>query len=86
MWNALDLGQWRFYIVRREQLEEYGAKTVSLSTIATLAARNDASVLGAEEFRRRALSMIDEITSRRAETDGQAVADGRQHEGATSGS
>lgn len=35
-WNALDLTQWEFYYLQRDQLEQLGTKTVSLSRLRRL--------------------------------------------------
>jgi len=35
-WNAFDLDQWRFYLLRRDVLERLGQKTLSLSKLKTL--------------------------------------------------
>lgn len=32
-WSALDLSQWRFYIMTRSQIEETGCKSLALSTV-----------------------------------------------------
>lgn len=36
-WNALDLDQWRFYLLTREQLEAVGGRSLSLSRLKTQA-------------------------------------------------
>lgn len=56
-WNALNLDQWRFYVVPKEYLETRNCKTISLSTLS-----NIASEMTAGEFRERALEMIQVIT------------------------
>src|SRR5437660_12347568 len=36
-WDALDLGQWRFYIVPREKLVAHGGRSISLPTLQSIA-------------------------------------------------
>jgi len=48
-WDALDLGQWRFYIAPREKLVAHGGESISLSTLQTIARE-----LTADEFQQEA--------------------------------
>lgn len=61
-WNAMDLAQWRFYIVPRETLARYGARTISLATMRGSAEEVNAAHLTAREFKKRAEQMIAEIS------------------------
>lgn len=48
-WNALDLGQWRFYQLTRNQVEQIGCASISLSTLS-----RHAQEMTATEFVQRA--------------------------------
>lgn len=61
-WNAMDLDQWRFYIVPRERLTRYGARTISLATTRGFAEEVNAAHLTAREFKKRVDQMIAEIS------------------------
>lgn len=52
-WNALDLNQWRFYLVPREEIANQDYRTISLTTLSRLSPE-----LTAPDFRRQALEMI----------------------------
>jgi len=70
-WNAMDLDQWRFYIVPRETLVKYGARTLALSTMRGFAEEVNAADLTAREFRERTIQMIANIScGSAAHTDG----------------
>ncbi len=56
-WSALDLDQWRFYLVRREQLAALGVRSISLASIEKLC-----PALTASEFRSRAREAIADRT------------------------
>lgn len=47
-WDAMDLTQWEFYVVRREELEKLGVRSISLRRVRQLCPK-----MTAEEFRRR---------------------------------
>lgn len=44
-WNALDLDQWDFYLVKRKELEKIGQKTISIGPLAKLCPK-----INAKEF------------------------------------
>ena len=52
-WNALDLDQWRFYLLPREALLALGYKSLSLGTLSSMTPE-----LTAREFRERAFAAI----------------------------
>jgi len=52
-WNALDLEQWRFYILTREQLAIRDSRSITLSAL-----RNCTPELTAADFQREALVLI----------------------------
>lgn len=54
-WNALDLDQWRFYIVRKEAIEQRGCNSLSLSVVASLC-----NELDALEFQKKAAEMLND--------------------------
>jgi hypothetical protein len=47
-WNALDLEQWRFYVVPRDQLISHGGSSITLSVLKTFARELTASELSHE--------------------------------------
>jgi len=52
-WDALDLGQWRFYLLRREELVRRDCRSLSLPALCRISQELDAT-----EFRRQALAII----------------------------
>jgi hypothetical protein len=57
-WDALDLGQWRFYLVTRDELAQMNQESLSLSTLAQLSPE-----MTADEFRTKARLLIESIAS-----------------------
>lgn len=55
IWNALDLRQWRFYVLERADLERVGCKTLSLDRLKSLGAMP----LDAETLPHRVAQLID---------------------------
>lgn len=68
-WNALNLDQWRFYLVPREMLASYDTGSLSLSTVRSFATEVRAADLPATSFQQRAREMIAAIVARK-QTDG----------------
>lgn len=68
-WNALDLGQWRFYLIPREMLASYDTRSLTLSTVRSFATEVGAADLPATTFQQRAMEMIAAIVARK-QTDG----------------
>jgi hypothetical protein len=56
-WNAMDLSQWEFYVVRKEDLAQLGGRTVSLSKL-----RPKYGPLTSAEFVTRATTLIEQVT------------------------
>ena len=52
-WNALDLDQWRFYILPRDELVRLGCKSLSLTTLTKIAREMTGS-----EFQQKATELI----------------------------
>jgi len=59
-WDALDLGQWRFYLVTRSEIEQFNRKSLSLGSLAKMCPE-----MKADEFRARATTTIDAIVKSR---------------------
>ena len=55
-WNAMDLSQWEFYVVRAEELAQIGGRTVSLSKL-----RPKYGPLTSAEFGTRAKILIEQV-------------------------
>ncbi|MEW6234032.1 MAG: hypothetical protein AB1656_01470 [Candidatus Omnitrophota bacterium] len=58
LWNALDLNQWRFYLLTKNQLAQYKTKSISLKTLAAAA-----DELTADGFCQYAKIVIESIRS-----------------------
>jgi len=56
LWNALDLNQWRFYLLTKNQLAQYKTKSISLKTLAAAA-----DELTADGFCQYAKTVIESI-------------------------
>jgi hypothetical protein len=52
-WNALDLTQWQFYVLLKEQLQKIGVNSISLSSLEKIC-----TPLNAEEFKQRAAELM----------------------------
>lgn len=61
-WNALDLDQWRFYILTRCKLEQKGCNSLGLEAVRSLS-----DELTADEFKIEAKEMIQVILEKRFE-------------------
>jgi hypothetical protein len=62
-WNALDLSQWEFYMLTKQQLEPVGTKSISLTKVRELCG----SVMTASEFRNKGRDKLQELaTSKKA--------------------
>ena len=59
-WDALDLEQWRFYLLKREELIPLQQNSISQNRLAKLTPE-----MNAEEFQRRAKELIAEIAQRK---------------------
>ena len=59
-WNAMDLSQWEFYVLRAGELVEIGGRTVSVKRL-----RTRCQPLSAAEFVARAKSLIEQIARER---------------------
>lgn len=55
-WDALDLGQWRFYLLARGQIERLNQKSLSLKPLATMS-----RAMTATEFRQEAIKLVESI-------------------------
>jgi len=62
-WDALDLGQWKFYCLKKTVLEEVNQASMNLNTLRGLTKTRDGGPFAAEEFRERALQLIAEIAA-----------------------
>ena len=56
-WNAMDLTQWEFYVVRAEDLAQIGGQTIALSKL-----RHQYGPLTSAEFVSRAKELIEQVT------------------------
>jgi hypothetical protein len=61
VWNALNLCQWRFYLLRHETVARLNYQSVSLATLAI-----HSQELNASTFREQAQAMIEDIAQSRA--------------------
>lgn len=59
-WDALNLDQWRFYVLMKDDIEHTGCKRLGLGTIRKLA-----DELDADSLRQRASTMIKQVAERR---------------------
>ncbi len=57
-WDALNLDQWRFYIIMRQQFEASQHTAITLKGVEALSRANNACELTAAEFQQRALELI----------------------------
>lgn len=53
-WNALDLNQWRFYLLTKSEMEQLNQKSLSLGVLARMCPE-----MTADEFQARAMAMVD---------------------------
>jgi hypothetical protein len=60
-WDALDLGQWEFYCLKKPVLEEVNQKSMNLNTLRGLAKTHSGGPFAAGPFTERAQQMIAEI-------------------------
>ncbi|MCP4367843.1 MAG: hypothetical protein GY797_06990 [Deltaproteobacteria bacterium] len=56
-WDALDLEQWRFYLLLKEQIERLNQKSLSLKPLTKISQE-----MTADEFRQEAIKLISSLT------------------------
>jgi hypothetical protein len=66
-WNALDLTQWEFYALTRDQLAKVGTRSISLATLGKLC-----SSMSAADFRVKGKAMVQALASTRLSEAGAA--------------
>jgi len=63
-WDPLDLGQWEFYVLERDALQDLGQSSMNLRTLRKVASETAGGPFPAESFRDRSLELISEWAAR----------------------